>query len=288
MYNFIYTNGLTAVSFIPLMAEEGKNRQLFQKCQRGGLLYNDWNVIHDIASQRDYSSASGPDGFDKKCLKVFERLRKSGLMKKSDITDFKLIQKSLHPMSQRRFDFLINWDPAALQRAHSGTDSLIHTSITAIRYPEPGKGGLFEMVLKAGMKQFPNQLGFLFEKRLGKTALEVAIDKFGLEDAVAIIKRSIPPAGNHPILLHAARHCPTLVPKLMRHYPDLSERDPHTGLYLFMTVASGDTSDLGAIYSLLGGNPESVQGVINNTMDATIDNSKEVKGRLVLSAHNRI
>ena len=83
-----------------------------------------------------------------------------------------------------------DWDPGSLRAAMAtGDDSLIHNLDMTKK--------TFEMLLKAGIKQFPESLGLIFQKCGRKTACEVAFDKLGVEEVMPIICQYIPPDGNH-------------------------------------------------------------------------------------------
>eukprot|EP01083_Nonionella_stella_P116631 346682_1 len=107
------------------------------------------------------------------------------------------------------------------------------------------------MALKAGMRYYPERLGFLFLKegacqRLkgGITACKQAFDVIGIDEAMKIIRRCIPPSDNHPILHHAIRHAPDLEDDIGQYYPDavfLRDTNGHTlsQLKFYMNLRKG-------------------------------------------------
>ena len=55
----------------------------------------------------------------------------------------------------------------------------------------------FQMALKAGMKYFPERFGFPFHEDDGINVCKMAFDKIGVEEAMNIIRRYIPPSDHH-------------------------------------------------------------------------------------------
>lgn len=74
-------------------------------------------------------------------------------------------------MYLHRFEFFLNWDP----KSRGSRDILqwgppIHVALTPEKRKD--KEDNFDLILKAGMKHFPERLGFLFCKVGGITACE--------------------------------------------------------------------------------------------------------------------
>ena len=156
----------------------------------------------------------------------------------------------------------------------------------------------FAMALKAGMKHFPDDLGFLFEKEDdddGKTMCQLAFEKIGKDEALRVIRECIPVSADYPILHHVIKNAPEYMNDFARRYPsaiflrdengrlfhhvalssgrnlqnasmlllklrddELEEKDPLTDLYPFMNAASAEVPDLETIYYLLRRNPSVV------------------------------
>eukprot|EP00554_Chaetoceros_debilis_P009291 CAMPEP_0194101578 /NCGR_PEP_ID=MMETSP0150-20130528/2269_1 /TAXON_ID=122233 /ORGANISM="Chaetoceros debilis, Strain MM31A-1" /LENGTH=154 /DNA_ID=CAMNT_0038788237 /DNA_START=82 /DNA_END=543 /DNA_ORIENTATION=- len=108
-------------------------------------------------------------------------------------------------MNQRRFDFFSSWDPAALGARDSQWVVPIQHAIGSHEPDKNDKEKRFEMVLKAGMKYYPERLGFLFCKEEGMTS------------------------DNHPILHHAIRYAPDLEDDIDQYYPDATFLRDTTG-----------------------------------------------------------
>lgn len=319
------------INFVPLLAREGEKRNVGGSNQRGGLLL-------ELDGDDDYNTLQyltwPPYNNDLKYTKVLAKLHEMNLLQRGDVKKFQLLANALTEPAVAIFNFLVDLDPDPNTLGTAWRDGLaiIHQSYRyesdSDNYKVPSMTR-FEILLNAGMRHFPQWLGFLFRKhgRLDqldhgqehvhedeheqddddspKTACEVAFDSFGADEAMAIIKRCIPPSANHPILHRAFQHAPKLANQIGGYYPDatylrdgtdrtpfeikfhsdlmdvnvvptrtykedalfflqatdgqISARDPTTGLYPFMMVASLENeSDLSAIYCLLRRNPKLV------------------------------
>lgn len=291
-----------AVTFVPTLARRGERFGVGGFGNRGGLLTvvpvavlpENWNVLQCLANYT--GSHMDRNIFDDKRVRDIERLREMNLLFKEDIKKYNLLILASLPSSQQRFQYFAEWYPEELKTAKwKDGNPLIHFAINESR----DSRDFFELVLKVGMKHSPNQhLGFLFQKHRGKTACEVAFDKFGAEEAMFAIRNCISPWDNKPILHHVAKHAPMCMNEFCRYYPDatylrdannrtlfhaelssgvksfftdalfftratqeqISEKDPVTGLYPFMLAASGNTSDLSAVFRLLIRYPKLVLG----------------------------
>jgi hypothetical protein len=149
--------------------------------------------------------------------------------------------------------------------------------------------------LKASLKHYPNDLGLLFQKDSdGQTACALAFEEFGKDKSLKAIGGLIPfDDPRLPILHHVAKHTPQYIKDFACRYraaiyfrdfqgrtlhqstlssghktfsddpmfflqmsdEQVREIDPGSDLYPFMVAASGQTSDLSAVYALLRRNP---------------------------------
>jgi len=205
-----------SVAFVPLMAQEGLLLGVGGEESRGGLLTADKNVFVDLSYIED----------DEKCKKVLEQLRELDFFQKEDIRNFDLLYHFLCDGCAQRFEMLAAWDPQSLMTSTcNGGEPLIHDADMTEE--------TFEMILKAGMRHFPERLGFLFRTYKGKTACETAFYELGAEIAIRIICRCIPPGENHPILHMAADSAPHmhmhLEDMLMKHYREEAYTKDATG-----------------------------------------------------------
>eukprot|EP01083_Nonionella_stella_P275714 936583_1 len=200
------------VSFIPLLAKEGLRLNVGGEESRGGLIYNGYNSFLGIALLEAES-----DEVYVKYKQVLEKLREMGLFKKEDIKDSELLLHSADSGNAPMFEMLTAWDPDSLVTADG---PLLH------RIYEEEK---FEMVLKAGMEYFPERLGFLFRKYRGKTACETAFDNLGVNEAMKIICKCIPPIEDHSLIHRAIEVASHLENKLIRYYPNEAFKRDATG-----------------------------------------------------------
>ncbi len=325
-------SNLNSVSFVPLLAREGiKRRSLFGKSlKRGGLLNNDpstfpgLNVLNRLASLRgkvvrirttlptpdactsSSSSSSGAEEThqdpDAKILNVLKDLQSLNLLHKKDIYMQDLISWSCFQGCKKRFDFFVDWDPSSLKdddQCSSAIFGVLHGNFNPL--VKRDKAFRFKMALKAGMKHFPQELGLLFHKEWcqfdkkgcsRKTTFHRAVEIFGEERTLKLIRECIPPSDNHPILHLVVQHAPEYLNTFAKHYPeaaylrdfqdrtlantilaagrsfrddslffifmsdrDVAMKDTSSGLYPFMLAASADVPDLQAINYLLKRNP---------------------------------
>lgn len=294
-----------AVSFIPLLALAGSYVNVGGEGKRGGLLLpvpgtpstyeNMLQILVNTASPSMH-----PDESDDAHLRVLKKLRSLKLVQKEDIQDYSLLLHSCYPNARRRFNYLIDWYPEALDSSISPNgSSLIHTAILH-------SVNSFRMVLKAGMRYYPRNMGFLFKKdRNGTTACFSAFLLFGFQKSLQCIKECIPPSTEHPILHYVAKHVPRFLEDFIPHYPqsihfrddrgrslfhtrlaesytysdssskgssfvleatdeDIEERDPVTGLYPFLLASSSGSADLTSIYEVLRRRPDLIENPTSN------------------------
>ena len=284
--------GISSTPFVPLLAEKGVKLKVGGEGKRGGLLAEDPGADYDNNNVLQILvSAEADRAYDSVRLDVLKKLRKSNLLCEEDIQQYDLLDLSCYPKSTKRFEYLVDWDPKALKYFY-------------IRYKYRGFEG-FVMALKAGMKHFPEELGFLFHKNgVGKTACELAINRYGKHKTLNVIQELILETASHPILHHVIQNAPQYMHDFVTRYPyatflrdekhrtlyhvalssgaslrseplllstmsdeKVEEKDPVTDLYPFTIAASAETPDLWTVYYLLRRNP------------AVIDRSKRLKNR---------
>ena len=160
---------LDSVYLVPMMAEISISFNVHGKEMRGGLLCENKlgsNVLQ-MLTWRGRTGFMRPESFNSYnvCLGVIKELRALGLFKKEDIQEHNLLwelcSRSYYEgkyEGQKRFAYLSNWDPNALKARRSGGQLLLHLC-TWLSHIEG-----FEMVLKAGIRHFPRDLGFLFHE----------------------------------------------------------------------------------------------------------------------------
>ena len=218
------------LSFVSLLAEEGDKLNVGGEGQRGGLLtgYEDGlNLLQVLAGHPYYD--------DSICLDLLKTLRKSQLLKKEDVTQYYLSYRSCKPVAEERFEYFVDWDPEALNDIQVGGDPFLHTSAAWLCIDS------FALALKAGLKYYPEELGFLFQKNdRGKTAFEMACQHYGKDKARRAIEKCFEEA----------------------HNVKMVERNPATNLYPFMLAAAGETTELNTVYYLLRRNPLVLEDII--------------------------
>jgi hypothetical protein len=288
----IHTAVWHSVGYIPLLAKEGMKHQVGGHDNRGGLLVGDprhncrWNVLQKLAAMK---SRTNPVPYDTVRLNTMMELRQSNLLLKEDIQKYNLLYYTCHPCAQLRFDYFIDWDAQGLKNHPYGGLPIIHAVIKDYTFEH------FKIFLKAALKHYPQDLGLLFQKdNAGKTACERAFEKHGKDETMKAIGECIPfDDPKLPILHHVVKDVPQFMNDFALRYPsagylrdeqgrtlhqasiasgtktymndsmfliDLSheqirEIDPGTGLYPFMVLASGQTSDLAAVNYLLRRDP---------------------------------
>ena len=228
--------GRKSIPFISLFAEEGEKLNIGGEGQRGGLLAQDSNgnnMLQILANSFPLENSTCVDAVDSKCLDALERLRESDLLKKEDIRRYDLLRYSCRKKAKQRFDYFVGWDPAALKECRYEGEPLLHHETrsghsTAIEN--------FVVALEAGLKHYPEELGFIFQKNSsGETAYELVFDRFGKDEAWRNIEKCFEETRNVKMV----------------------ERNPMTSMYPFMLAAAPEeTGDLNMLYYLLRRDPE--------------------------------
>jgi hypothetical protein len=274
---------MESVHYVPLLAKEGVKHNVGGDDARGGLLLGEINVLTALTYYGDHI------GGDPLYLDVMKKLRECKLLLKDDIQDHDLLYNACSPETLMRFDFLASWCPEGLKTYPYNGFPLInaiikHSSIEC-----------FSIFLETALNYHPNDLGLLFlMDSKGQTACERAFKKYGNDKTMSAIGELIPfDDPKLPILHHVAKHAPQYMKDFGSRYPaatyfrdcqgrtlhqarlasgyktykddpmfflemsdeQVREIDPGSDLYPFMVVASGQTSDLSAVYALLRRNP---------------------------------
>ena len=219
--------GRSSIPFIPLLAEERDKYDIGGEGQRGGLLAEDPRGGRTVLKNLAIINCC-----DSVCLDVLKRLRQSNLLKKEDIRQYDLLWSSCIPEGTERFEYLVDWDPKALKECQYQGNPLLHRVIVAWG---SNIDSSFTLMLKAGLKHYPEELGFLFQKNgIGETAFQLAFDEFGKAKTLSAIEKCLEENTNVKLV----------------------ERNPVANLYPFMLAAAGETSDLNTVNYLLRRDPE--------------------------------
>lgn len=213
-------------SFIPILAEKGMVQNVGGEGKRGGLLCsipgsaNSMNLIQLLCALRtnDFDV-----DMDRRYQFILQSLHTSNLLAKEDVMVMNLLEYSSHISTQHRFNFLVSLNPSALKLTRCKGVPLLHHSIKSKVYDREINIENFKLVLKTGMKHFPNEMGFLFKNHNGKTAFETAIDEFGIDVTVeCLIKSRIPDC--LWFLNEVEVSCPCRAREFIRRYNMLSKR----------------------------------------------------------------
>jgi hypothetical protein len=239
-----------AVSFVPLLAEEGMKHNVGGEGTRGGLLRNDedeCNVLNNLSRVSENDRDVDHVSFDLQYLNAIKRLRQMNLFQKEHIQNHDLLWESCDSIRSYRFNYLADWEPALLRESQSQNDvdgdgdgdSLLHwcTSLYDI--------SVFKTVLRTTLRHFPHELGLLLlENSQGCTPFRKAYQEFGKEEAWKTIQTCLDESASASESESDAGNKTRII-----------EKDPNTNMYPFMFAAAGDTSELDLIFSLVRRDP---------------------------------
>jgi hypothetical protein len=156
---------LKSISRISLLAELGSELGQFDEELRGGLLTTCtdevWNVLQLIICY-DRNENGTTDLVDECFSAVWKRLRQKKHLKKEDTREYNLVGRLLTTdigiFLESRFSYFVDWDPMILTipcKPEHGNMLPIHwTALRDFR--------IFKLPLEAGMRYFPEKLGFVF------------------------------------------------------------------------------------------------------------------------------
>jgi hypothetical protein len=218
-------NANKAVSFIPLLAEEGFKLNVGGEGMRGGLLceIDDKNNVLQTVVEAGWDLDAGDwHDLDSVCLDVMKRLRKMDLLKKEDIKEYGLLECAMNSWTwaEQRFEYLVDWDPAAFKE--------ICISELPWCVVQSVADGHFEGAFNAGIKYFPQHIGNLaFRYISGQKGKEYK------DEAWELIEYCLDEADPNKIL----------------------KKNQVTNLYPFVTAAEGSRCCLDMVYYLLRKDP---------------------------------
>jgi hypothetical protein len=252
------------------------------------------NLLQMLAS---VSFHPHPESFETACLNTLKGLKESNLFLKQDIQDYYMLPLSCRTECQLRFVFLAEMDPEGLKHPRYNGKSPIHVIINNPQYSTSGVSFQLFLTTALKHHPKDIGLLFQTNNK-GKNAFECALKKYGNEAAFGAIEQCIPLDGAQqlPILHRVVENAPQYLSEFAKRYPSsmfirdkngrklhqselasgnktfdqdpmfflrmsdeqVREIDPGTDLYPFMVTASGETSDLSAVYYLLRRNPSLV------------------------------
>ena len=287
-----------SIRYIPFLAKEGVKYKVGGEDGRGGLLVDDpvFNPLNTLQALGNIDTGPSRDWGDKAYLDVMKELKEANLLTKEDIEDHNLLYfTSDSRRFQQRFDFFCDWCPEGLKHNQLFNVPIVH----AIIEDRPIESFAIFLKAATKYYKLESSLLFQTDDD-GITACERAFEKFGRDEVMQIIGDCIPfDNPQFPILHHVAKHAPQLLNDFSTRYTSaiyvrdkdgrnlnqallasgktlyktnglyflstltddhIKEIDPPTDLYPFMVAASGNTSDLSAVYVLLRRNPSLVRG----------------------------
>jgi len=196
MYGKNCNYNLRLVSLIPLIGRLGIKLQQFNAEERGGLLTPMDDGINALQFSLWYQRTENTTDATDECFSVVvERLRKENLLVKEDIQRYNLsgglCSNNVGLFLASRFLYYIDWDPMTLSLTCDPENSWLPIHWSTIWQDSK----IFNFVLKAGMKYFPEKFGFVFcegaHQKDGKvfrcTPFERACKKYGKENVITEI-----------------------------------------------------------------------------------------------------
>jgi hypothetical protein len=203
-FNIYYEEGLccwrrnlNAVSFIPVVARLAVEFGLFEEEERGGLLclYNslDTNVLQHLMRNEPTTVTSDQQHnelVDDKYLLVMKQLKQMEYFKKEDIKKHGLLkalcQSRQEFFAEKRFRFLVEWDPTALLHTHAG---YLPLHLVAM-YSMQG----FRLLLEYGIRYYPRKKGIflLFQNySINGTPFQIACIRYGCEEVRKVVEETL-------------------------------------------------------------------------------------------------
>ena len=195
---------LKSIPFLPIMAELGIELGMGEyairkeKELRGGLIGTtvSTNMIRLLVTTNDNCLTNKLKTKDENenekthlycnridiiCLDIIKQLQKKNLFHKEDIRKYKLLDilcsQDAYFFPERRFRYLVDWDPDSLVSSFGRPYCPLHYSCKSSS-SNSIRG--FQIVFETGIQLFPRQFGFLFHKDgIGRTSYQLACDKYG-------------------------------------------------------------------------------------------------------------
>jgi len=168
--------------FIPLLAELGVELGGFKKSERGGLTCLTMSIFVQLICNDailDDLDEESSGKLDETSTAIMMCLKEKGLMEKEHIYDYDLTHLVLYNAMNRpkyrsektfekKFCFLINWDPSILLECGRG-ESLLYHYVCRLCTKADGRtpcGAFhrFGTIFELGVSHYPKELGFLFHR----------------------------------------------------------------------------------------------------------------------------
>lgn len=189
-----YGINLKAVSFISILAQLGTELNQFPEEQRGGLLCHPGSSLNERtfgALLEVYSSSDEVNQLvDIVCLTQLIRLRRMNLFKKEDLRDFNLVEFMYsQDFAERRYRFLIEWDPTLLLDAREGEWCPLNgTAYNSVRG--------FQLVFELCIRYYPKTLGIRLLFKIehlcdSETSFSRACETHGRDKVMKIVENTM-------------------------------------------------------------------------------------------------
>jgi hypothetical protein len=250
----LYLCNLNAVLFIPLFARLAAEFGLFEEQEREGLFINGDNGLRTLATLTDPLARNHEDHeiVDNKYVIVMEKLRQMGCIRKEDIKTYILmidICEQHDNFPEKRFRFLVEWDPTSLLHADDYIRIPLHYAADIVTIQG------FRMVFGYGILYYPIKKGIslLFKKdEHDKTPFHIACNKHGRDEVMRVIEDT-----------------------LIRHSSSSENSPPLNVAEALITAAIDENIHLDCVYFLLRRQPDVLTnlllGSINNNDDDDVD-----------------
>jgi hypothetical protein len=190
---------LKAVSFIPPLVRLAIELGCFAVEERGGLLCGDYNgnyALRPLLTGAKHISLGEEyhQLVDGKCLQALIQLRRQGHLKKEEIQEYQILNELCYEdwdgFAEKRFRFLIEWDPTALLN-FGLPDNNLPLHIAALYCSIQG----FRLVVEYGiLHYYPIKKGIniLFQtNRDGDTPIKLACKTFGRDQVMDVINDNL-------------------------------------------------------------------------------------------------
>ncbi|OEU18121.1 hypothetical protein FRACYDRAFT_238555 [Fragilariopsis cylindrus CCMP1102] len=192
-----------AVSFIPLVARLALEFGLFEEKERGGLLLEDecgdnmlQFLVNDFFIDHHVDDMINREDVDDMYLNVMIQLRQVGYFNREDIQKYGLVLVlcRCRVVSEKRFRFLVEWDPTSLIKTEERTGNLpIHFAMKS--FPTIMKSFStiqdFRIVFEYGIRYYPKRKGIslLFKKNhFNIPHLHIICRTFKSEDVMKVVE----------------------------------------------------------------------------------------------------
>ncbi|GFH57180.1 hypothetical protein CTEN210_13656 [Chaetoceros tenuissimus] len=239
------------IEYVPILAKEGMKHKVGGEDARGGLLKAPTyiiNILQGIVSLGEYDGPylDSDDNDDEKRVNVLKELRQKGLLLKTDIQKYSLLQFACHTKDTKRFEYLVQWEPDALVNTKYWDEFMVNSRF--IRRDEPrlplihcflqtSDFDILKNLLEAGFRHFPNNGGLLFiENDEGTTAFDAACANCGTEECMNMLRDILSPSCDYPILHYALIKAPQHKDIFMEKFPWAYQLKDHNGRSLQQAI----------------------------------------------------